>query len=236
MVDRGKRPFTGMEFRVWFWGYCAYLLGLCVVSLLGFSRMGFGDRYAFYKCIWLIGLYMFYFSLASTFVPLPTSWFVLFLDSPSGLSFIAPLERVILVALLGSFSTAVSHLNEYYLGNYILQDKSKFIKETKIYRWASQRFDRYAFWLLFVFNVVPVSADPVRWLAIISRYPRGRFFVSQMLGRFVRYALLGIAAEIFKLTIIQIMVLQVAILAVPLSKLLWDFLSGRRYSSTTFDT
>ncbi len=226
----------GLDVRRWFWGYCSYLVVLAIVSSWSFSKYSVTGEVV-YRMGWLISLYMFYFSVASTFVPLPTSWFVLFLCSPvGGLSFIDPIVRVVMVGGLGALSSAISHLNEYHFGNYMLRlGRLGLIRETKLYYWAVDVFKKSPFLLLLAFNVVPIPADPARWIAIISQFPKKWFFLAQWTGRFIRYSLMGVAAYVFKLTIVQIIAFQAVLLIIPACRVVYHFVH-KKYEPDTLDT
>jgi len=216
-----------LNLRLWFAVFCFYLAAVVVLSLWAFQVYSRTHSHGHWL-LWLLGLYVFYFSLACSFVPIPTSWFVLFLASPAGGIGLDPVLRVVIVAATGAFATAVSHVNEYHLICYLLRlGKMHRVKETRIYLWAERIFEQFPFLLQFTFNVVPVPADPVRWLAIMYGYPLGKFFLAHWLGRFVRYGLMALAAEILKLTIIQIAVIQIVLLAIPVARII-----GRRIQAS----
>ncbi len=226
-----------LKLRHWFVIYCLYLIALSLISSWGFSRYS-AENVLWAKGVWLICLYMFYFSLACTFVPIPTSWFVLFLCSPAGgLGFVPAGWRVLIVAGLGAIATGIAHLNEYHLGGYLLRlGKMRMIRQTKLYDFALKIFKTWPFMIQIVFNVIPIPADPARWIAIISNYPLVRFFLAQSSGRFIRYALMGIAAELFELTIIQIIVLQAILVIIPLLRLLYRWIRHKRSQPVLLDT
>ena len=227
----------GLALRRWFAIYCIYLAGLCILSSWGFARYG-SENLLWAKGVWLICLYMFYFSLACTFVPLPTSWFVLFLCSPAGgFGFVEPVWRILIVAGLGAVATGMAHLNEYHLGGYLLRlGKMRMIRQTRLYNFALKIFKTWPFMIQVVFNIIPIPADPARWIAIISHYPLRKFFLAQASGRFIRYALMGIAAELLHLTIKEIIILQAALVILPLIRLLYRWITHKRTQPVVLDT
>ncbi len=228
----------GLNIRKWFLIYCLYLAVLCIVSSISFRHYSLDPAQQTARLFWLIGLYMFYFSLASTFVPLPTSWFVLFLCSPAGgLTFLTPISRIIIIASVGALATAISHINEYHLSSYFLRlGKINAVRKTKLYNWSLKIFRTSPFLLQVVFNVIPIPADPARWIAIISKYPFRKFFLAHWSGRFIRYGLMGIAAELLKLTIAQIFILQALLILIPLLKLTYQLIRRKLSQPVPLDT
>jgi membrane protein YqaA with SNARE-associated domain len=213
-VDRDR-----LNLRAWFALYCVYMTVVVLLSLWGCrSFTESGTTWGEVVC-W-VGMYVFYFSLACTFVPLPTSWFVLFLASPQGPLDLNPIFRVALVAAIGGAATGIAHLNEYHVISYLLQlGKIHRVRETRIYIWAENIFKTSPFMLQMWFNVVPVPADPVRWLAIIYRYPRVKFFLAHASGRTIRYGVLAVAAVIFALSARQIVIIQMLLVILAIGKI-----------------
>jgi surface polysaccharide O-acyltransferase-like enzyme len=68
--------------------------------------------------------------------------------------------------------------------------------------------------LLVIFNVLPLPADPIRWLAIISQYSLTKYFLAQWVGRFIRYAILATVAKSLKLTFVQIIIICTALFVI----------------------
>jgi len=215
---RGDR----LRMRHWFYFYVACLAGVCLVCLKAvgiYTLTGNTTAWA----IWLLGLYFFYLSLACTFVPLPTSWFVLLLASPAGGLGIDWPYRVLLVGGVGAAATALSHVNEYHLINYMLRlGSASVIRQSRAYKWAEGLFLYSPFLLQVAFNVLPIPADPGRWLATLHRYPLPKFIAAQWLGRFIRYTVMGIVAETFALTVWQIAAIQAALLVAAAVKIAWN--------------
>lgn len=222
-----------VNLRLWFVCFCTYLTVVTAITLAG-SHVYTDSGSTWGQLAWWLGLYVFYFSLACTFLPLPTSWFVLYLASPLGPIAIEPILRVVLVAAIGAFGTAVANTSEYHLICYLLRfGRTSRVTETRIYKWAERIFKTSPFMLQTVFNVLPLPADPVRWLAIIYGYPVGKFFLAQWAGRFIRYGLMAFAAAVFELTLLQIVVIQcalvvAAILKIVLPRIRWVLPAARR--------
>lgn len=212
-----QRRDDALNLRAWFAFYVVYLAVLCFMSNWGYLRYA-DTQVPWAWAVWLLGLYMFYFSLACTYIPFPTVPAILFLASPvGGLTALGPVWRVVAVAGLGSLATAVSHTNEYHVLSYLLRlGKVHRIKETRVYLWAERYFKIWPFMLLVVFNVIPFPADPARWLAILSRYSRRRYFLSQWIGRFIRYAAMAAAAASLKFNVFQILLITVLLILLSL--------------------
>jgi len=210
-----------LNMRLWFATFCVYLAAVTAASLLALQWYGRTGCDAG-RAIGLFGMFVFCFSIACTFVPIPTSWFVLLLASPVGGIALEPLPRVLIVAALGAFATAVSHVNEYHVICYLLRlGRAHRLKETRVYKWAEELFELSPFLLQLTFNVVPFPADPARWMAIIYGYPLGKFFLAHWIGRFIRYTLLAMTAEIMELTVFQIGVIQVTLVLLAIVNVIW---------------
>ena len=65
------------------------------------------------------------------------------------------------------------------------------IRETKLYHVSSRWFARSPFYLVTLFNVLPIPVDVVRMLASVQRYPRLPFAAANFIGRFVRYGVIA---------------------------------------------
>ncbi|NLE30569.1 MAG: hypothetical protein GX629_12965 [Phycisphaerae bacterium] len=209
LIATPQRTDDGLHMRRWFAFFCLFLAAVTIGSHWGFSCYSTGGG-EWGRTIWLICLYVFYFAIACTYVPLPTVWFVLFLASPNdGLTMLPTGMRIFMVAGVGAFGSAVSHLNEYHTLAYLLRlGKAHKIRETRVYRWSEKQFQTWPFMLQVVLNIVPVPADPVRWLAILSGYPLGKYFLAQWLGRFVRYGIMAGMSVWLGLNLKQIAMIQ----------------------------
>jgi len=213
-----QRKDDNLNMRAWFIFYVLYMAIVCVISQWAFTRYFEGNQ-AWAQTVWYLGLYVFYLSLACTYVPLNTGIAVLFLASPTGgLTVLSPFWRIIAVAGLGAMATGVAHTNEYHMIAYLLRlGKVYKIKETRVYRWAEKYFKLWPFMLLVVFNIVPIPADPPRWLAIMSGYPLPKFFLAQWVGRFLRYTALAVVAEYLQLTLMQIIGICILLVAISIA-------------------
>lgn len=216
-----------LHMRVWFAVYCLYLAAVALGSLWALDQSARTGA-AWSGTVWLLGLMVFYLSLASTFVPVPTSWLILLMASPAGGLVMGPVWRVLAVASLGAMATAISHVNEYHLICYLLRlGKIHRVRETRAYRWAEGLFSGSPFLLQVGFNVLPLPADPARWMAIGCGYPLRKFFAAHWTGRFVRYGLMGLAAEVLSLTLWEIVGIQVVLLAIPAARIVVKRMTSR---------
>jgi len=200
-----------LNLRAWFVVFCVYLAAVALASHWGLTRYVETEA-EWARTLWLLGLYVFYFSLACTFVPIPTTWFVLFLASPVGGLPLGGLERVLVVGGLGALATGMAHLNEYHVIAFFFRLRWLHrVKETRLYAWAERLFLTAPFSIQFAFNIIPIPADPARWLAILYGYPLPKFFLAHALGRFVRYGLLAATASLLRLGVVEILVIQAAL-------------------------
>lgn len=220
--------------RLWFGIYIAWMAGLCLLAVLMFERYDAGDASA--KALWLLALTGFYLSLCNSLAPLPTSWIVLLLASDDVMLFESALARVVVVSLLCTTATMMTNLNEYHILGYFFRARlGERIRRTHVYRWAARWFDISPFQTLTLIAFVPVPVDFVRWLAILRRYSRVRFAAAYWLGRLPRYALLAGVAVMLRLSTLQIILIQVGIVAVLGARLLWTSLRRRAAASETVD-
>lgn len=206
-----ERPARGT--RLWFAVFLAWMIGLAVVSLVLFGRWENGDGVAMRGAILL--LMCFYVSLCNSFVPLPTAWIVLLAATPGYALLPGSWVTIALVAGLASVATVVANLTEYHLLAYLLHfGLGARIRRMRVYGWAADWFGKAPFRLLALLAFVPIPIDAVRWLAILRRYPRGRFALAYLVGRFPRYVLLASCSVVMELTTRQIVLIQVGIVGV----------------------
>jgi membrane protein YqaA with SNARE-associated domain len=121
--------------------------------------------------------------------------------------------RVVVVAALCSLATGFANLNEYYLITFLLRyGKLGRVRENKLYRWAARWFSTSPLLIVALFAFLPLPVDVVRWLAILYRYSRVRYFVAYVLGRFPRYVVWALSAVWLDLNWWQIVVLQAVLI------------------------
>ena len=135
-----------------------------------------------------------YLSLCCTFLPLPTGWIVGGVATQAAAVGADAWTTAILVAAVGGAASAVGNLNDYHLFTWMLRHRRiAGVRRTRTYQAAARWFARAPFFILFVFNVIPIPVDVVRMLATTYRYPRLPFAGASFLGRLVRYAVIALA-------------------------------------------
>ncbi|TWT43839.1 hypothetical protein RAS1_02390 [Phycisphaerae bacterium RAS1] len=222
-LPRAEKPLP--HSRAWFVLYLLWLGGLAALSIYFFQRYDGGDGAGMRG--WLLALMCFYLSLCNVMFPLPTSWIVL-LAASSEFGVVAdPLRRIALIAVAGGLSTVMANLNEYHvLGVLMRYGVGERIRASRVYAWAIRWFNVSPFRTLLLVSFVPIPIDAVRWLAILRRYPRLRFAAAYFAGRCARYALLAGLSVQLRLTPVQIVIIQIAIVLLLAARLLYAALGG----------
>jgi len=129
-----------------------------------------------------------FLSLCCTFLPLPTGWLVAAVATREAAVTGELWTTVLVVATAGAAGSTIANLNDYHLFTWMLRHRHVArVRETRAHRAALRWFATCPFWLLVVFNVIPIPVDVVRMLATTYRYPRRRFAGANFVGRFVRY-------------------------------------------------
>ena len=197
-----------LNLRPWFYGFLAYTIGLTLTARIAFGAYsGGGGQIAFQ--IWALSLFLFYMSLCCTFFPAPTTFMVLGFGSPI-VGLIGPAQAAglgetplvlltaTIVAAVGALGTGLANLNEYHIWTFLLRFRPLGrVRQTRTHERAAEWFARAPFLVLAAISFIPIPVDVVRWLAISSRYQRGRYFLAYFCGRFVRYFLIaGFAAQL----------------------------------------
>ncbi|MBN2563208.1 MAG: hypothetical protein JXQ75_19975 [Phycisphaerae bacterium] len=213
----------GVNLRMWFAGFLAWLVGLTVAACWGLAEVD-GNGSAAGWAVWIFAGYAFYMSLCCTFFPAPTTWIVMLAASdmvagPAGLGGQAVL-RLLIVATIGALATGLANLNEYHVFVYLLRKRRVAkVRDTRLFHLASGWFRTNPFWILTLFSFLPIPLDVIRWLAITARYPRIRFFWGSFVGRWLRYAIWVVAALGLHLSTGQIVAIQVALVGVALIRI-----------------
>jgi membrane protein YqaA with SNARE-associated domain len=141
-----------------------------------------------------------YLSFCCTFLPLPTGWIVAAVATreaavAAGLSdsaAAAALATTAIVALVAAAASTVANLNDYHLFTWLLRShRVARVRRTRTYSVAARWFARSPFFLLVVFNIIPIPVDVIRMLATTYRYPRLPFAAANFAGRFIRYAVIA---------------------------------------------
>jgi len=197
VVEKYEAP-SDFSYRVWF----ASVIALFAVIT------GFILSRVLRPAVSLLLAYFIYMSLACTFIPLPTTWMVLWLSSNAS---------PFLVALLGTVGTVIANLNDYYLFSFFFRYRHiSRIRRTAFHKKALQWFYKAPFLTLTVSTFLPIPLDIIRFLAISGRYSRWKFTVANFAGRFPRYLLLAYIGYQLKLgrTALLIVLLVTAALGI----------------------
>ncbi len=141
-----------------------------------------------------------YLSLATTFLPLPTGWIAAALAMREVAVGADVWTTTLLVAAVGGIASTIANLNDYHLFTWMLRHhRIAAVRRNHSYQAAARWFARSPFFLLVVFNFIPIPVDVVRILATSHRYPRLPFAAANFIGRFVRYAVIAFITYSWKL-------------------------------------
>ena len=109
-------------------------------------------------------------------------------------------STTLLVAVVGAAGSTIANLNDYCIFTLVLRSKKiAKIRNTRVYHVASRWFDRAPFFILTLFNLMPITVDVARLLAITCRYDRSKFAASSFVGRFFRYGVFAFVTYYFHL-------------------------------------
>jgi len=158
-----------------------------------------------------------YVSLGCTFLPLPVNWLVAAVATRTVAVGIGLWDTVLLVGLVGAVASTLANLNDYHLFTWMLRHhKVAKVRHTRIYKIAARWFDKSPFFLVMVFNVLPVPVDVVRMLAATHRYPRIPFAAANFVGRIIRYGTIAYLVYYFQLSVETAMLIMLALAAAML--------------------
>ena len=163
-----------------------------------------------------------YASLGCTFLPLPVNVIVAATATRAVAVGTGLWDTVLIVGLVGAAASTLANLNDYHLFTWILRSRHVAkIRHARIYRIATRWFDKSPFFLVAVFNILPIPVDVVRILATTHRYPRLQFAAANFIGRFVRYSLIAYLIYYFELSMTTAILIMLALAAgMLLAKLL----------------
>ena len=233
LISQPEADDERINLRGWFIFFIFYMMLLATVVLAGLWLAGTGSP-KWGTALWVVGGIMFYLSLCCSFFPLPTTWLILAVGSSAALAeLIGPTyaqafekalsgwQVVVVVALLGGLATTLANLNEYHVFTFLLRYKNiGKVRQTRLHEWAGRCFAKGPFLLLATFCFVPVPVDVVRWLAITQRYPRGRFFWANIVGRGSRYALMALFSSALGLGLWSILLIQAVLVLIAAKRVL----------------
>lgn len=151
-------------------------------------------------------------SLGCTFLPLPVNLFVAAVATRAVSVGTGLWDTVLLVGLVGAAASTLANLNDYHLFTWMLRiRKVARVRHTRIYRIAARWFDKSPFFLVAVFNILPIPVDVVRILAATHRYKRIPFAAANFLGRFIRYSVIAYLIYAFELSVETAMLIMLAL-------------------------
>ena len=233
LASRPRADDEQINLRAWFGLFVGYMVLLAGMAYVGLYLVRQG-RAEWGIVIWVIAGMMFYLSLCCTFCPLPTTWLILALGSGQALAQLLGAEgassvdsvlggytKVAVVAVLGGLATTMANLNEYHIFTFLLRYKNiGKVRQTRLHSWAGRWFSKGPFILLVSFCFIPIPVDAARWLAISHRYPRGRFFLANILGRSGRYALMALFSDAMGLRLWTIVLIQAGLVLIAAKRVL----------------
>jgi len=153
-----------------------------------------------------------YVSFCCTFLPLPANWIVAVVATRTLAVGTGLWDTVLLVGLVGAIASTVANLNDYHLFTWMLRHhKVAKVRYTRIYKIAARWFDKSPFFLVTVFNLLPIPVDVVRMLAATHRYPRVPFAAANFVGRFIRYGAIAYLVYSFELSVTAAMTIMLGL-------------------------
>lgn len=133
-----------------------------------------------------------YISLCCTFIPLPANWVVAAVALRQVAVAPNAWATALLVGAVGGLASTVANLNDYHLFTWMLRHRRiRRVRQTRLYGASARWFARSPFFILVVFNILPIPVDVIRMLATTARYDRLPFAAANFVGRFVRYAVIA---------------------------------------------
>jgi uncharacterized membrane protein YdjX (TVP38/TMEM64 family) len=170
------------------------LLGILAIFLQGYRL--------------LMAFFLYTATLNSGLIPFPTMTFALFLGKS---------HSPFLVAAVGTAGSAVASIIVYYLMVKLSKkERMSRIENSRLIKSWKALASKSPFLSLIVFNAIPFPADPSRFFAIFNRYSMGKYVMAISLGRFVRYFLLAVLGETFRIPNSVLIALTVALTVFPL--------------------
>lgn len=191
----------GVSVRRWFAFYGLYLLAAGLPLAVLVSRQGWTWQQwranpsevlaATGPAIKLLA-FAIYTSLCCTFLPLPGKWIVAAVAVKQVAVGPDVWTTTLAVATVGALASMVANLNDYHLFTLLLRNRRVGgLRETKLYRVSARWFSRSPFFLVTLFNILPIPVDVVRMLATTYRYGRLPFAAANFVGRFICYGVIA---------------------------------------------
>ena len=141
-----------------------------------------------------------YLSLCTTLLPLPTGWLITAMATQEAAIASELWSTTLIVATVGAIGSTIANLNDYHLFTWMLRSRRLgHVRDTRTFQASEKWFQRAPFFILTLFNLIPIPVDVIRLLAIGCRYPRLKFAAANFIGRFGRYAVFAFVTYWFKL-------------------------------------
>ncbi|MDP6636324.1 MAG: hypothetical protein QGG42_15595 [Phycisphaerae bacterium] len=178
-----------------------------------------------------------YASLGCTFIPLPVNVIVAAAATHTAAVGTGLWDTVLLIGAVGAVASTLANLNDYHLFTWMLRShRIASIRHTRIYRLAARWFDKSPFFLVAVFNILPIPVDVVRILATTNRYPRIPFAAANLIGRFIRYSVIAFLIYYFELSMTTAILIMLGLaVAMLLAKLLPGLLAPQKTPEASCD-
>ena len=220
-----------LRYRLWFICFGAWLVVLALASRWGSHQIDQSGS-ALGWAVWMLALTALYLSLCCSFFPAPTTWIILLAASDmiagqAGIVGYGP-ARLAAVATVCAVASSLANLNEYYIIAFLARHhRIAKIRQTRLYGKASGWFHESPFWILTLFSFLPIPVDVIRWLAVLARYDRAKFFLANFVGRWFRYAVCALVSLGMNLTPRQILVIQAVLVGIALLKFILRRVRGK---------
>ena len=172
-----------------------------------------------------LGIYM---SLCCTLLPLPTGGIIAAVATRQAALtgggdwpiWLVAMTTTLLVATVGAGASTVANLNDYHLFTWLLRHhRIHKVRHTRTHESAARWFAKAPFFLLVIFNILPIPIDVIRMLAATCRYGRKPFALANFIGRFIRYAIIAFITYWWNLGGYAVILLLALALAAGLAKL-----------------
>jgi membrane protein YqaA with SNARE-associated domain len=170
--------------------------------------------------------YFVYTVVACTFIPLPTTPYVIGMGK---------VFHPGIVAFVGAIGNCLAAWIEYYALAWLF---SKTELQQKIGgNWFFQKFARFfqraAFACLVFTGFSAIPFEPFRLAAILIRYPMRKYLLSVFIGRIPRYYLVAIIGNIYQISNQYLMIMVILMITIPLiSHYIGQYISTHRPSKT----
>jgi len=173
-----------------------------------------------------------YVSLATTYMPLPTGMLIAGMAMRDTAVANDVWSVTLLIALVGGVASTIANLNDYHFFTWLLRSRHVAkVRHTKLYDVSARWFARSPFYILLLFNIIPLPIDVIRLLAITYRYSRVKFAVANFIGRFVRYAVIAFLTYYFDLgwvAPLALLGLAVVLAMIKVAPAAWKRIIGKR--------